>query len=471
MIQDGLLVFEEDADGASPTARRVAGLPLLDRAIRTLARAGVERLTVITPAGAPLPVTRFSRRLGVDLRFTTWDAAGPGSVHPGGDVLVLLGDHVHHHASLAGLVRQGLGSAALAVHTSPAPPQEGPHRTVQAGSSGFGTAWRQGPASEEAISTGAFLCSGGILARADLSAGRGDFTAALASWTRPEPVVLRQQPTPLWRLARTRPQARAAKRMLFSLVTKSTSGFISRHLNARLSIPTSMLLVETGISPHWVTVLLVLTTGLAAAVLVSQPQEYLRLALAGTLWQLAAVFDRCDGEIARVRLSESRFGAWFDTVTDNLAYVCGYVGLVAGMRVLHPGTALHTALGISAVASMLLFLTVMYAYARSTGTGSLQDYLRDLTVNLPDADKGRVQAYMQRLGFVAKRDFFSFVVFVAAVLNQIEVAFWFLVSVLHLAAAAVMLSQRRMLQQANGRRVRATTPQDAARPCAAQESQ
>jgi phosphatidylglycerophosphate synthase len=372
-------------------------------------------------------------------------------------VLVLLGDHVHHHSSLTQLVQQGRGAGTVAVQTSPPPPQEGPHRTVTVGASGFSAALTPAPDPTASVSTGAFLCSAAFIEQADLAGGRTDFTAALATWASAQLVVERPQAVALWRRARTRKQARAAKRMLFGQVTKGTSGFISRHLNARVSIPTSMLLVETGISPHLVTVLLVLTSGVAAAVLVSQPLHYVRLALAGTLWQLAAIFDRCDGEIARVKLCESRFGAWFDTVTDNLAYVCGYVGLVMAMRVLHPHTLLHTVLGISAVVSMLLLLTVMYAYARITGTGSLQDYLRDLKVNLPEADKGRIQTLMQRLGFVAKRDFFSFVVFLSALANEIDVAYWYLVGLLHLAAAGVLLSQRRMLHQAGAR----TSPQAA----------
>ena len=102
--------------------------------------------------------------------------------------------------------------------------------------------------------------------------------------------------------------------MLFSQVTKATSGPVSRYLNARMSIPVSKLLIETGISPHLVTVLFVMPPGLAGAWLISRPDEYLSFALAGVLWQLAAVLDRCDGEIARVQLSESKFGAWFDTL-------------------------------------------------------------------------------------------------------------------------------------------------------------
>ena len=90
------------------------------------------------------------------------------------------------------------------------------------------------------------------------------------------------------------------------------------------------------------TVLFVLTTGLGAAWLISDPEPYWRLALPGFLWQLAAVLDRCDGEIARVKLCESRFGTWFDTVIDNLAYVAAYARPPTGCTLGTPSTSTPT---------------------------------------------------------------------------------------------------------------------------------
>ncbi len=57
-----------------------------------------------------------------------------------------------------------------------------------------------------------------------------------------------------------------------------------------------------------------------------------------------------------------------------------------------------------------------------------------------------MQKLMERYGFVAKRDFFSFYVFLACAANQLALVYWFLVTVLHLAAAAVLLSQRKMMR-------------------------
>lgn len=444
MIRQGILAFEERPTTLRLTAQRVAALSLLDRGIRTLARAGIERLTVVVPAQAPLPISSLTRRLGLAIEFCSWDEVAL-ALPPGEGVLILLGDHVHHHTSLARLIEEGLDSNEVVAQTSVPPAGDGPFWTVEATSSSLTFV----PTSTFSanVSTGAFLCASELLSGVSLRAARADFRAFLQSLAAGRRSATRFLPVPLWQPVSDRRSARAAKAMLFSQVTKSTSGYISRHLNARISIPISKVLIETGISPHLVTVLLVLTTGLTSAYLVTQADEYPKLALAGLLWQLAAILDRCDGEIARVKLCESKFGAWFDTVTDNLAYLCAYIGLLFGMQRLHPNVHFYWYFGLSGVAALLLTLAIMYTYARRSGSGSLQHYLRDLACNLPDGEKGWIQRLTQRCGFIAKRDFLSFLLCIAALLNALEVAYWALVVLLHLAAGAVVLSQRKMLQK------------------------
>jgi len=444
MIRQGILVFEDASEAVRLTGLRVAGLSLLDRGIRTMARAGLERLIVIVPTSAPLVLTPLTQKLDQTIEFLTWDAVSALSLPPGEGVLVLLGDHVHHHSQLRELVEDGLDGCDLVVQTTRTPSQDGPFLQVSTTPSSVTFAATSQPSSR--VSTGAFLCSSDLLSPAALPAAGADFRAFLQTQTRGRPAAVRESSLLLWRRTWDRRSVRAAKNMLFTQVTKKTSGFVSRHLNARISIPTSKFLVETGMSPHMITVLFVLTTGLAGAYLVSQADDYAKLALAGLLWQFAAVLDRCDGEVARVKLCESKFGAWFDTVTDNIAYICGYVGLLFGMRRLYPDTMLYWYLGLSAIAALLFTLAILYTYARRSGSGSLQHYLRDLTRDLPASKKNWVQKLMQRCGFITKRDFFSFFIFLTTLVNRLEIAYWFLIAILHLTAVAVLLSQHKMLR-------------------------
>ena len=189
----------------------------------------------------------------------------------------------------------------------------------------------------------------------------------------------------------------------------------------------------------------VLTTGLAGSYLISDPTSYPRVALAGVLWQLAAILDRCDGEVARVKLCESKFGAWFDTVTDNIAYVCAYFGIVVGIRRLHPDEPMYLYVALSALLAMLLSVVILYTYAIKTGSGSLQHYLVGFSGHVPAQQKGFVHRLLERYAFLAKRDGYSFVVFLMAVANGFEAIFWFMVGGLHVIALGVVISLGKML--------------------------
>lgn len=439
-MRQALLLFPLGADGASLAERRVAGLRLLDRQVRTLVRAGVEHISVVLPASAQTELTPLTQQLPVQLEFATHGQT-PTLPSPDEPYLLLMAEYVHHHSSLTAWLASSQRRAPVSVHATEHPAQRGPLRQAQAGLGEVET--EQG-----VFSSGAFLCSPAALAPRDVSTVE-DPWSVLAKIAASD-VEIDDAGQALWRRVDRPGGSRAAKAMLFGQVTKATSGFVSRHINARLSIPTSKLLVETGLSPHAITVLLVLTTGLYSAYLISIAQDYSTLLLSGILWQLAAVFDRCDGEVARVKLCESKFGAWFDTVTDNFAYLCGYIGTLVGISRLHPDEPMYAYIGASSIAAMFLTIFVMYSYAHKTGSGSLQHYLRALTQDVSDEDKGWVQKLMERYGFVAKRDFFSFYVFLACAANQLALVYWFLVTVLHLAAAAVLLSRRKMLHGHGG---------------------
>ena len=250
--------------------------------------------------------------------------------------------------------------------------------------------------------------------------------------------------------------------MLFEQVSKAASGTVARLLNVRISVPISKLIVDTGISPNMVTFFMVLCPGLFAAYLATQPDDYLRLAVAGVLWQLASILDGCDGEIARVKLAETKFGAWFDTVTDNLAYLFGYAALTAGMWHLDPDNYLPIYAGISAIASMVLTLVLLYSYALKTGTGSLQYYLGDLGNKVPDYEKDWSYRFLERAGFITKRDFLSLFIAVGLVANLLAVVYWLLIVLLHVAALGVLTTHYRLMGNQ-----RAAEPQIAALPAPA----
>ncbi|MEE2657895.1 MAG: CDP-alcohol phosphatidyltransferase family protein [Candidatus Latescibacterota bacterium] len=437
----GILVFPPDCDRAQELSRRrFGGLTLLERGLRTMARAGVRQLVVV---GVPAPsaLSRFVQRLDLEVEFVDWNGPVNTNISAGDDFLVLLADHVHHHSSLNELVTEGRHGNGLVVQTSPPNSQETALFRVQTEEDvvrfnlDFG----------DELITGAFLCESELVPL-DLICADVDPLTFLSVRAIGRRVELRPGDPKLWRRVSDRRTVREAKNMLFGQVTKKTSGPVSRHINARLSIPVSKLLIETGISPHMVTVLFVLTTGLTAAWLISFPEDPVRLTLAGVLWQMAAILDRCDGEIARVELCESKFGAWFDTLTDNLAYLSAYAGFLVGIDKLHPDQPIFLYSGFSAGVALIITTAVMYNYALRTGSGSLQNYLVGFSRHVPPEEKGWLYRNFESYAFMAKRDFFSFVYFLGAITGMFHVIYFYTVGGLHILALGVLISQRKMLE-------------------------
>jgi len=113
------------------------------------------------------------------------------------------------------------------------------------------------------------------------------------------------------------PQAlkKAEGALLRALREKPTDGPVARHFNRPLSVRLSRVLVRTPITPNQLSLLCFLLSGLAA-LLMAMP-GHLALALGGLLAQAASVLDGSDGEVARLKLLESEYGAWFDAVLDR----------------------------------------------------------------------------------------------------------------------------------------------------------
>jgi phosphatidylglycerophosphate synthase len=132
-----------------------------------------------------------------------------------------------------------------------------------------------------------------------------------------------------WLAVHTPDRPRAAERRLLSTVRKPTDGWVSRRFNRALSLATTPWLIRMGVSPNTVTTVVFLIGLVAAALMASTRWEL--LVAAGVITQLASVWDGCDGEIARMTFRSSKFGAWYDTLTDNVRYMAMVVGAAIGL--------------------------------------------------------------------------------------------------------------------------------------------
>ena len=109
---------------------------------------------------------------------------------------------------------------------------------------------------------------------------------------------------------------------LFSHISKNVSGWVSKNINSRISIPISKILMEFRIHPNTIT-FFVGCLGISCGFFYASNNPL----IGALVLQMATILDRCDGEVARITLKESKFGQWFDTALDQLSYFSMFIGI------------------------------------------------------------------------------------------------------------------------------------------------
>ncbi|HEU4772683.1 MAG TPA: CDP-alcohol phosphatidyltransferase family protein [Candidatus Udaeobacter sp.] len=113
-------------------------------------------------------------------------------------------------------------------------------------------------------------------------------------------------------------------------MSKPQDGFVSRFLNRPISSRITRLLVKFPIHPSAFTASIFLLPIIAAAFLVRG--DYLNLLLGAAIFQLFSILDGCDGEIARARNLESKFGERLDNICDFLGSLIFVLALGSGLN-------------------------------------------------------------------------------------------------------------------------------------------
>jgi phosphatidylglycerophosphate synthase len=109
-----------------------------------------------------------------------------------------------------------------------------------------------------------------------------------------------------------------AEEWLLRSLVKDTEGFMSRHVERKISLAISRRLAATRVTPNAMTLFSV-SVGLAGALLFLSSRPGAPLAGA-FLVLLHSILDGCDGELARLKFQESRFGGVLDFWGDNVVH-------------------------------------------------------------------------------------------------------------------------------------------------------
>jgi 1L-myo-inositol 1-phosphate cytidylyltransferase / CDP-L-myo-inositol myo-inositolphosphotransferase len=317
--------------GGSKALLRLSGVPLVERAVRSLLRKGVERVVVVVGYQAG-PVAAVVKRIAPGHVRTVlardWKNGNGASLAAAerlvkGEELFLLVtmDHVFSDEALYPLIRAGVPSVLV---------DDSPHADVWAEGTRVRIRRRKALAfskklTERPVDCGAFLLHHDVFDWVRRAADNDDYSLAGVMTLLAQTQPLRAVPLPAgawWQDVDTPADLRAARGRLRSSLVKRGDGPVSRYLNRPVSTRISMLIAPLGLSPDAVS-LLSAAVGIVGAFLLASGA-----AVAGALAVHAcSVLDGVDGEVARLQLKESGRGALLDGILDRLTDAAIVAGL------------------------------------------------------------------------------------------------------------------------------------------------
>lgn len=316
---------------------RLWGQPLIERAIRTAARVGLRDFVVVTGYEAER-VTRFLKQLERDLAIRIETTTNPNWQQENGlsllqaesqvnneDFILLMADHVVDEHIIANLLekRSGLTGCCLAVDYGVDSNELVDIDDVTKVQVRKGKIVSIGKklSSYNGYGTGVFLCSSQIFAAIrESSESRQDSTlsGAVGILAERQAATAINSEGRLWVDVDDSAQHQRAKRALLqSAAGKPADGWVARHLNRPLSsrVFTPLLLwIWPSFTPNQVSAVSFCSAlASATAFLFGWPL------VGALLLHTSSVIDGCDGEVARLKKMESRFGSFLDAVLDRYA--------------------------------------------------------------------------------------------------------------------------------------------------------
>jgi len=289
---------------------QVGSVPILLRSILEAARAGAARIVVVIDRVKGLPVRQELLKTGRVPNNVEWcgwiseedslpSLIGQLTSEIDGNIVLIAGDRLYHPSLHKRAAEWDGGADALTLMTG-----------------------------DEVVG----MCSLSREASIDLAIHNPATTGSLEDieyWmSRTHDVETEVVADEQWQRVLNQQQRALAERKLDSWLIKPTDGIFAR-MNRRISIPISRRIIPFPITPNMVS-LFTLGVSFAAGVFLALGGYWNMLTGAVLSW-FSSVLDGCDGEVARLKLQESAFGCWLETICDNLYYLFIFSGLTIGL--------------------------------------------------------------------------------------------------------------------------------------------
>ena len=141
--------------------------------------------------------------------------------------------------------------------------------------------------------------------------------------------------------------------------SKTNDGSISRNINRPISQWITSKITEYPLTPNQISIAVFFISVFSG--LIISIEGYFFLLLGALLAQLSSILDGCDGEIARLKLLESKFGGWLDRVLDRYGDLFILMGLTFHTYFIH-STLTVFFIGFIAVGGKIILSYTAYVY-------------------------------------------------------------------------------------------------------------
>lgn len=182
----------------------------------------------------------------------------------------------------------------------------------------------------DCIDTGIFICNPIIFDVLEQSISKGDegLSGGIKILAQQHKMRYMSLGDNFWIDVDDKTDRKNAELLICNKLKKDTDGPVSRILNRPISLRISKLLLKTGITPNQISVLSTIIGLVGTSFFFNG--EYFYLILGGIIIHIHSIVDECDGEVARLKLRQSKYGGWLDSVLDRYVDAAIILGLVYG---------------------------------------------------------------------------------------------------------------------------------------------
>ncbi len=318
------------------------GLGLIERVILTAKKSGIKEFCIVTGYNGEKIREQLSdgKKYGIKIQYVQNDSWIQGNAisilkakdHFKESFVLLMADHNYDHRILNELLKTKIGKdeCILCVDNNP-----GDHLNIDDATKVQTVDHRIETIGKDlsdynCIDTGIFICNPVLFDALEQSISKGDEGLSGGIKILAQRHKMRYMPLGdnFWIDVDDKTDRKNAELLICNKLKKDTDGPVSQILNRPISLRISKLLLKTGITPNQISVLSTVIGLVGASFFFSG--EYFYLILGGILIHIHSIVDGCDGEVARLKLRQTKYGGWLDSVLDRYVDAAIIFGLVYG---------------------------------------------------------------------------------------------------------------------------------------------